>query len=111
MQEHAVYSQLSGVITSSYTLGGTIGSCTTRISNLASSTVRFDLLLSAGLTTNININNKPLIKPLLVNTTSRSITISYSPEESHVGAFIIKFTGKSSFITIDLLVSFLSPQS
>ena len=100
MQEHAVYSQLSGVITSSYTLGGTIGSCTTRISNLASSTVRFDLLLSAGLTTNININNKPLTTPnsLLVAATSRSITISYSPEESHVGAFTVKLAGKNSFL-------------
>ena len=58
MQEHAVYSQLSGVITSSYT-PGTIGSCTTRILNLPSSTVRFDLLRSDVLTTNININNKP----------------------------------------------------
>ena len=104
--EHAIYSQLSGVITSSDTLWRTMGPCTTKITNLPSSIVTFDLLYSVGLTANIIINNKSLTtrysagNPLLVNTTSRNVTISYSPEESHLGAFIIKFTGKFFFIAV-----------
>ena len=58
--EHAISSQLSGVITSSYTLWKTIERCTTRITHLPSSIVTFEPLYYSGLNANININNKSL---------------------------------------------------
>ena len=98
--EHAVFNQLSGVVSSSYTPIDrlSLGPCTTKLINLPSTTIKFELLYSNSISDNIKIDNKllttksPLVH-LAAAVGSRNVSISYSTEDTSAVSFVVKYSG------------------
>ena len=97
--EHAVFNQLSGVVSSSYTPIDRLSlrPCTTKLVNLPSTTIKFELLYSNSISDNIKIDNKLLTtkSPLvhLAAVGSRNVSISYSTEDTSAVSFVVKYSG------------------